>query len=220
MPARIVDTHAKTIGSRRCVLPDDELSIANHLGFEFAPRVIELIQRARERARLTRVIGEQTADTNRHVLEPTCRIQPGTEREPQVLLRQSRECLLRDLRKRPDARAAATCPHAGNTLVHENTVVMIERNDVRDGAKRHQILMQFLFESLLLCLLGGLVGLTLGYGIGLAASAAIPNFPQAVVPMWAVLLSFGFSAMVGLVFGIMPAAKAANLDPIEALRYE
>jgi len=88
------------------------------------------------------------------------------------------------------------------------------------GAKRHQILMQFLFESLLLCLLGGLVGLTLGYGIGLAASAAIPNFPQAVVPMWAVLLSFGFSAMVGLVFGIMPAAKAANLDPIEALRYE
>ena len=77
-----------------------------------------------------------------------------------------------------------------------------------------------LFESLLLCLLGGLVGLTLGYGIGLAASAAIPNFPQAVVPMWAVLLSFGFSAMVGLVFGIMPAAKAANLDPIEALRYE
>jgi putative ABC transport system permease protein len=88
------------------------------------------------------------------------------------------------------------------------------------GAKRHQILMQFLFESLLLCLLGGLVGLSLGYLIGLAASAAIPNFPQAVVPLWAVLLSFGFSAMVGLVFGIMPAAKAANLDPIEALRYE
>ncbi len=88
------------------------------------------------------------------------------------------------------------------------------------GAKRHQILMQFLFESLLLCLLGGLIGLTIGYGLGLAASAAIPNFPTAIVPLWAVLLAFGFSAFVGLVFGIMPAAKAANLDPIEALRYE
>jgi putative ABC transport system permease protein len=88
------------------------------------------------------------------------------------------------------------------------------------GAKRHQILMQFLFESLLLCLLGGFIGLTIGYGLGLAASAAIPNFPTAVVPLWAVMLAFGFSAFVGLVFGIMPAAKAANLDPIEALRYE
>ena len=87
------------------------------------------------------------------------------------------------------------------------------------GAKRHQILLQFLFESLLLCLLGGLIGLLIGYGIGLGVSTAI-NLPQAYVPLWAVLLAFGFSAFVGIVFGIMPAAKAANLDPIEALRYE
>src|SRR5690606_8694475 len=88
------------------------------------------------------------------------------------------------------------------------------------GAKRHQILLQFLFEALLLCLLGGLVGLTIGYGIGLLVASLIPNFPAAVVPFWAVMLAFGFPAGGGLLFGIMPAAKAANLDPIEALRYE
>jgi len=87
------------------------------------------------------------------------------------------------------------------------------------GAKRHQILLQFLFESLLLCLIGGLIGLMIGYGIGLGVSAAI-GLPEAYVPYWAVLLAFGFAAFVGIVFGIMPAAKAANLDPIEALRYE
>jgi len=87
------------------------------------------------------------------------------------------------------------------------------------GAKRHQILLQFLFESLVLCMIGGFIGLLLGYGIGLAVAAAI-DLPEAYVPLWAVALAFGFSAFVGIVFGIMPAAKAANLDPIEALRFE
>jgi putative ABC transport system permease protein len=87
------------------------------------------------------------------------------------------------------------------------------------GAKRHQILLQFLFESLVLCMIGGCIGLLFGYGIGLGVAAAI-ELPEAYVPFWAVLLAFGFSAFVGIVFGIMPAAKAANLDPIEALRYE
>jgi len=88
------------------------------------------------------------------------------------------------------------------------------------GAKRHQILLQFLFESLMLCLLGGLAGLVIGYALAVGISAAIPGFPSAVIPFWAVMLAFGFSAGVGLLFGIMPAAKAANLDPIVALRFE
>lgn len=88
------------------------------------------------------------------------------------------------------------------------------------GAQRHHILLQFLIEATTLSLLGGLVGLALGYLLGFGAAKMIPNFPDAVVPWWAVLMAFGFSSAVGIVFGIMPAAKAANLNPIDALRYE
>jgi putative ABC transport system permease protein len=88
------------------------------------------------------------------------------------------------------------------------------------GAQKHHILLQFLIEATTLSLLGGIIGLGLGYGLGVFAAKMIPGFPDAVVPWWAVLLAFGFSSVVGMVFGIMPAAKAANLDPIDALRYE
>jgi len=87
------------------------------------------------------------------------------------------------------------------------------------GATRVDILLQFLIEAVFLCLLGGLIGLGLGFGAGTLVSNLI-DLPSAQVPMWAVALSFGFSAGVGLIFGIIPAAKAANLDPIDALRYE
>ena len=88
------------------------------------------------------------------------------------------------------------------------------------GAQRHHILLQFLIEATTLSLLGGLIGLVVGYAIGFGASKMIPNFPNAVVPWWAVLMALGFSSLVGILFGIMPAAKAANLNPIDALRYE
>jgi putative ABC transport system permease protein len=88
------------------------------------------------------------------------------------------------------------------------------------GAKRHHILLQFLLEALVLCLLGGLTGLAFGYGIGAIAASLIPGFPPAHTPWWAVALALGFSAAVGIGFGILPAAKAANLDPITSLRYE
>ena len=88
------------------------------------------------------------------------------------------------------------------------------------GAQRHHILLQFLIEATTLSVLGGLIGLGLGYLIGAAAAALIPGLPPAVVPWWAILMAFGFSSVVGIVFGIMPAAKAANLNPIDALRYE
>jgi len=88
------------------------------------------------------------------------------------------------------------------------------------GATRQDILMQFLIEALTLCMIGGLVGIGIGYGLGALVATLLPGFPAAYVPLWAVGLSFGFCAAVGVVFGIVPAAKAAQLDPIDALRYE
>jgi putative ABC transport system permease protein len=86
------------------------------------------------------------------------------------------------------------------------------------GATRLNILAQFLVESMVLCLLGGLLG-TL---TGVAASRALALLAgwQTYVSIEAVALAFGFSAAVGLVFGLWPARRAAALDPIEALRHE
>ena len=58
----------------------------------------------------------------------------------------------------------------------------------------------------------------LGYGLGTLIADNIPSFPPAAIPTWAVALALGFSGFVGILFGILPAAKAANLDPIDALR--
>jgi len=88
------------------------------------------------------------------------------------------------------------------------------------GARRSNILTQFIIEAVTLALTGGVVGILMGIGVGFLAASLIPNWPGAYVPIWAIVLSFGFSSAVGLFFGIYPAAKAARLDPIESLRYE
>ena len=89
------------------------------------------------------------------------------------------------------------------------------------GAKPPVVLMQFLVEAVVLCVVGGLVGLLIGNVI-VAAVQFIPDFPleSISIPRWAVILSLGFSAVVGIVFGMFPAIKAALLNPIDALRHE
>jgi len=89
------------------------------------------------------------------------------------------------------------------------------------GARRRDILVQFLIEAVALSLVGGAIGLLLGYGLGALVTAVVPaQLPPAHVPLWAVALAAGFSTLVGVFFGIYPAGKAARLDPIEALRFE
>ena len=86
------------------------------------------------------------------------------------------------------------------------------------GASRRNIMLQFVVEAMVLCMLGGAAGVAVGAGVT-TLIARIAGWNMAISPT-AVALAFGFSAAVGLFFGIWPARKAARLDPIEALRYE
>jgi putative ABC transport system permease protein len=86
------------------------------------------------------------------------------------------------------------------------------------GAKGRDVLLQFLVEAIVISLLGGGIGIALGFGMADLATR-IWQFPTAVPPS-AVALAFGFSAITGIFFGFYPARKAAALDPIVALRYE
>ena len=88
------------------------------------------------------------------------------------------------------------------------------------GAPRLFILLQFLIEAVVLATLGGVVGIALGFLLAHGAASLIPNFPSPIVPWWAVAGACLFSALVGVLFGFLPASKAARLAPIDALRYE
>jgi len=86
------------------------------------------------------------------------------------------------------------------------------------GARRHDIMLQFLVESATLALVGGLIGIFLGSSIAIVAAWLTPL--PAAIKWWAIALGLLVSTAVGLFFGIYPAKRAANMDPIEALRHE
>jgi len=87
------------------------------------------------------------------------------------------------------------------------------------GARKGDIVLQFLLEAVVLTSLGGLAGILFGWLISLVTRLVFSSIP-ASVPMWAAVLGLLVSMGTGLFFGIWPANKAARLDPVEALRYE
>ena len=88
------------------------------------------------------------------------------------------------------------------------------------GAKPPIVLTQFLVEAVVLCVIGGLIGVVAGQGVLTAVRQGVDFLSEAVVPPWAIVVALGFSAGTGVVFGMFPAIKAARLNPIDALRHE
>ena len=86
------------------------------------------------------------------------------------------------------------------------------------GAKKRDIILQFLSETLLLTLTGGILGIVLGSAIPFGVTY-FSNHPTAITGS-SLVLAFGISAVVGITFGLYPAYRAANMDPIESLRHE
>ena len=89
---------------------------------------------------------------------------------------------------------------------------------IRKAVGARDVLVQFLLESISLSAFGGVIGIVLGLGVGGVVSMLSPL--DAAVVWWTIVLGFGFSASVGILFGIYPARKASRLNPIEAIRYE
>ena len=175
-------------------------------------------------------VTERVRDDISRVLRRRHRIGPGDEDDFQVLLQDE---IVRSVNSVLGSVTAVVAAVVGVALlvggigimnimlvsVTERTREIGIRKSV--GARRQDILLQFLIEAITLSLVGGALGVSIGYGLGALMASLLPgDWPAAFVPWWAVVLAFGFSALVGIFFGIYPAGKAARLDPIEALRYE
>jgi len=87
------------------------------------------------------------------------------------------------------------------------------------GARRRTILIQFLIEAVSICLIGGIVGLGLAFGLFVLIGALFPSFPMQFSPILVVMALF-ISVMTGIISGFAPAWQASRLNPVEALRYE
>jgi putative ABC transport system permease protein len=153
--------------------------------------------------------------------------QPGEENDFEIFSNESIITQINDITKYVELGAlVVSCIAllaAGIGIMNIMLVTVTERTreiGIRKaiGARKVFILSQFLTEAITLCLIGGLIGIGLGVGVGNLAGSALEA--TAAIPYDWVMIGLGICVMVGLIFGTYPAYKAANLDPIEALRYE
>ena len=86
------------------------------------------------------------------------------------------------------------------------------------GARNHDVLLQFLIESMMICSIGVIIGILFAIGIAKLVAATTPL--PAAITLWVIFMGVGFVVAIGVFFGIYPASKAAKLNPIDALRYE
>ena len=177
-------------------------------------------------ARYTELM-EETMDQVIGVLRVERKVQPGKPNDFEIITRDSLMDTWRNLTGVVFAAAvgiaAISLLVGGIGIMNIMLVSVTERTreiGIRKsiGANRRSILWQFIVEAILLSALGGLIGVVFGIGLGMLIGAISPL--PAAVPVWAIFVGLGFSSMVGLFFGIYPAAKAARLHPIEALRHE
>ena len=170
---------------------------------------------------------DQTLESTIGYMRTIRKVSPGEENDFEIFSNESLLGTINDMTKNIKLGtycvAAIALIAAGVGIMNIMLVSVTERTreiGVRKaiGAKKSNILIQFMLEAIVLCILGGVIGIVLGVGVGNLAGSFLLAEPT--IPIVTVMLGISLCVLIGLTFGTYPAYKAANLDPIEALRYE